>query len=195
MRQKKKTGGAGSSARGSASSLSGSAYKVSVCAVLTALALIFSYVEALIPFSFGVPGIKLGLSNLVVLIALYGIGASYAFGVNLARILLSGLLFGGVSAMIYSLAGGILSFAVMYALKKTRLFSPVGVSMAGGVMHNVGQLTAAALIVETSQIYLYLPALLISGMITGVLLGIAAVWILGRLTRTSFFRGIGTGRR
>ncbi len=195
MRQKKKTGGAGSSARGSASSLSGSAYKVSVCAVLTALALIFSYVEALIPFSFGVPGIKLGLSNLVVLIALYGIGASYAFGVNLARILLSGLLFGGVSAMIYSLAGGILSFAVMYALKKTRLFSPVGVSMAGGVMHNVGQLTAAALIVETSQIYLYLPALLISGMITGVLLGIASVWILRRLTRTSFFRGIGTGRR
>ena len=176
-------------------SLAGKAYGISLCAVLTALALIFSYIEALIPFQFGIPGIKLGLSNLVVLIALYGIGASYAFGINVSRILLSGLLFGGVSAMIYSLAGGLLSFAVMYGLKKTRLFSPVGVSMAGGVMHNVGQLTVAALIVETSQIYLYLPALLISGMITGILLGIASAWILGRLERTSFFRGSGTGRR
>lgn len=175
-------------------SLAGKAYGISLCAVLTALALIFSYIEALIPFQFGIPGIKLGLSNLVVLVALYGIGASYAFGVNMARILLSALLFSGVSAMIYSLAGGLLSFAVMYALKKTGLFSPAGVSMAGGVMHNAGQLTAAALIVETAQIYLYLPALLISGMVTGILLGIASVWILGRLEKTSLLRS-GAGPR
>ena len=107
-------------------------YRVALSSVMTTLALIFSYVEALIPFNFGIPGIKLGLSNLVILIALYRLGAGYAFTINMIRILLSGLLFGGVSAMLYSLAGGLLSFAVMFLLIKTKLFSPVGVSMAGG---------------------------------------------------------------
>lgn len=157
------------------------AYKISVCAVLTALAMIFSYIEAILPFNFGIPGIKLGLSNLVVLVALYGMGAGYAFGVNITRILLSGLLFGGVSAMMYSLAGGLLSFVVMLLLKKTGLFSPIGVSMAGGVMHNAGQLTVAALIIENVKIYFYMPVLLISGTVTGVLLGIGAVLILTKL--------------
>ena len=166
-----------------ASAVQRKAYKISVCAVLTALALIFSYVEALFPFQFGIPGMKLGLSNLVVLVALYGIGASYALSVNLARILLSGLLFGGVSAMMYSLAGGMFSFITMLLLKKTRIFSPLGVSMAGGVTHNIGQLTVAALVVENSKIYLFLPALLISGTVTGVLLGFGAVLILNRLKR------------
>ncbi len=163
------------------SSVQGKAYKISVCAVLTALAMIFSYVEAILPFNFGIPGVKLGLSNLVVLITLYTIGPSYAFAVNLTRILLSGLLFGGVSAMMYSLAGGMLSFFVMVLLSKTKLFSPVGISMAGGVMHNVGQLTVAALIIENAKIYFYLPVLLISGMVTGILLGIGAFLILDRL--------------
>lgn len=161
--------------------LQGKAYKISVSAVLTALAMIFSYVEALFPFNFGIPGIKLGLSNLAVLVALYGLGPWYAFAVNLTRILLSGFLFGGVSAMMYSLAGGMLSFAVMCLLKKTGLFSPLGVSMAGGVAHNAGQLTVAALIIENSKIYLYMPALLISGTVTGILLGIGTVLILRRL--------------
>ena len=143
--------------------------------------MIFSYVEAILPFHFGIPGIKLGLSNLVVLVTIYSIGPSYAFAVNLTRILLSGLLFGGVSAMMNSLAGGMLSFAVMVLLKKTKLFSPIGISMAGGVTHNVGQLTVAALMIESVKIYLYLPALLISGMATGILLGIGTVLILDRL--------------
>lgn len=169
------------------SSVQSKAYKISVCAVLTALAMIFSYVEAILPFNFGIPGIKLGLSNLVVLITLYSIGASYAFAVNLTRILLSGLLFGGVSAMMYSLAGGMLSFAVMVLLRKTKLFSPIGISMAGGVMHNVGQLTVAALIIENAKIYFYLPVLLISGTVTGILLGVGAVLILDRLGLKSEF--------
>ena len=138
--------------------------------------MIFSYVEAILPFNFGIPGIKLGLSNLVVLITLYSIGASYAFAVNLTRILLSGLLFGGM-----------LSFAVMVLLRKTKLFSPIGVSMAGGVMHNVGQLTVAALIIENAKIYFYLPVLLISGTVTGILLGVGAVLILDRLGLKSEF--------
>lgn len=157
------------------------AYKAALCSVLISLALIFSYIEMLIPFNFGVPGIKLGLSNLIIVIVIYRLGAGFALSVNLMRIFLSGLLFGGISPMIYSLAGGLASFAVMFILFKIDLFSPVGVSMAGGVMHNAGQLTVAALIVETSKIYLYMPVLLISGMTTGILLGIISALLLKRL--------------
>ena len=161
-------------------SKSSSAERVAVSAVLVALALIFSYIEALIPFNFGVPGIKLGLSNLIVLVALYRLGTGYALTINMVRILLSGLLFGGVSGMLYSLAGGITSFIVMLILKKTGLFSPVGISLAGGVMHNVGQLCIAALVTQTVKIFLYMPVLLVSGMITGAFLGAAAVLIIRR---------------
>ena len=157
------------------------AYRVALSAVFAALAMIFSYVEAVLPFNFGIPGVKLGLSNLVVLTALYSIGAGYAFAVNITRIILSGFLFGGVSAMLYSLAGGLLSFAVMYLLKKTDIFSPIGVSTAGGVSNNLGQLTVAALVTETPKIYLYLPVLMISGTVTGVLLGTAGALILRRM--------------
>ncbi len=157
-----------------------SAERVAVSAVLVALALIFSYIEVLIPFNFGIPGIKLGLSNLIIVVALYRLGMGYALIINMVRILLAGLLFGGVSGMIYSFAGGITSFLVMLILKKTNLFSPVGISLAGGVMHNVGQLCIAALVTETVKIFLYMPVLLISGMITGCLLGVAAVLILNR---------------
>lgn len=186
----KMRGGNSSSGSGFASSKlrgnsvrSGMGYRVALSSVMTTLALIFSYVEALIPFNFGIPGVKLGLSNLVILVALYKLSAGYAFVINMVRILLSGLLFGGVSAMLYSLAGGLLSFAVMYILMKTGLFSPVGVSMAGGVMHNVGQVTVAALVVETGKIYLYLPVLSVTGLITGTILGFAAALILVRLKR------------
>ncbi len=157
------------------------AYRTAVSSVLTALTLILSYVEMLIPFNFGVPGIKLGLSNLVVLTALYSLGTGYAFTINMVRIVLSGLLFTGMSAMLYSLSGGILSFIIMLLLKKTGLFSPVGVSMAGGVSHNAGQLITAALVTETAKIFLYFPVLLTAGMITGVLLGITGAMVLRRL--------------
>ena len=164
-----------------ANSRNGFGYRVALSSAMTTLALIFSYVEALIPFNFGIPGIKLGLSNLVILIALYRLGAGYAFTINMIRILLSGSLFGGVSAMLYSMAGGLLSFVVMLILIKTKIFSPAGVSMAGGVMHNVGQVTVAALVVETGKIYLYLPVLSVTGLITGTVLGFAAALILKRL--------------
>ncbi len=157
------------------------AYRVAVSSVLTALAMIFSYIEAILPFNFGIPGIKLGLSNLVVLTALYTLGAGYAFAVNLTRIVLSGLLFSGVSAMLYSLAGGMFSFLVMLLLARSDWFSPAGVSMAGGVAHNLGQITLAALVTSTAKIYLYLPVLMISGTVTGLVLGIAASLILERM--------------
>lgn len=156
---------------------------VAISSVLVALTLIFSYVEMLIPFNFGVPGIKLGLSNLVVLVALYALGPGYAFTINMVRILLSGLLFSGLSAMLYSLSGGLLSFLVMLILWKSRLFSPVGVSLGGGVFHNVGQLIVAALVTETMKIFLYLPVLAAAGTVTGTLLGFAAALILRRMGR------------
>lgn len=146
--------------------------KLALTAILIALALIFSYIEILIPFNFGVPGIKLGLANLVVIVALYTIGYSCAFTVNCLRILLAAFLFGNFSMAIYSLAGALLSFAVMCLLKWTKQFSIVGVSMAGGVFHNIGQVVVAAMVVENLKLLVYLPVLLIAGIITGTLIGI-----------------------
>lgn len=155
--------------------------KLSASAALTALALIFSYIELLIPISFGIPGIKLGLANVVALVALYTLGASYSLSINVLRVLLSGLLFGNVFAIVYSLAGALLSFLVMLLLKKTDRFSIVGVSMAGGVFHNLGQITVAALVVENSKLFYYFPALLFAGMATGILIGIVGFSVCKRL--------------
>ena len=153
-----------------------------MCAVLTALALIFSYVEVLLPLSAALPGIKLGLANIVILVALYTLGTGPALAVNVLRIFLSGLLFGNLFAIAYGLAGGLFSFLVMALLKKTGRFSITGVSMAGGVAHNAGQLVIAALLVENAGVFLYLPVLLIAGMVSGILMGIVAYLIVKRLS-------------
>lgn len=154
---------------------------LAVSAVLASLGLIFSYIEAIIPFSVGIPGVKLGIANLVVIIALYVLGTSYAFSINIIRILVAGLLFNGVFGALYSLAGACISFIVMLMLKKTKLFSIVGVSMAGGVAHNVGQLLMAATIISNIKIFLYFPVLLFSGMVTGVIIGIISYHILKKV--------------
>ena len=146
-------------------------------AMFTALAVIFSYVELPVP----VPGIKLGLANLVIIIAIYRMGFKYAFTINCVRIVCSGLLFSGVFGMLYSFAGGLLSLTVMYALYRTGRFSIVGVSMAGGVMHNLGQLVTACLIVSTFSLMSYFAVLLFSGLISGILIGILAYHIEKRL--------------
>lgn len=147
---------------------------------LTALALIFSYVEMLIPFSIGVPGIKLGLANTVIVYALYKLGDRYAFFVNICRIILSGLLFGSVFSTLYALSGGLLSFAVMAALKKWGIFSEAGVSMGGGVAHNLGQLLVAMFVVKTPQVMAYFPVLVFAGIAAGILNGIIAKLCLDR---------------
>lgn len=157
------------------------AYKVALSAMMSALALIFSYVEAIIPFSFGIPGIKLGIANLVILASLYVLGGRHTLVINVLRILIAGLLFNGFFGAMYSLAGGILSFFVMLLLKKTGLFSPIGVSMAGGVAHNLGQLLVAAAIVENMKLFFYFPVLLFSGMASGILIGILTHLILRKL--------------
>jgi len=142
--------------------------------MLTALAMIFGYVEALIPFGFGIPGVKLGLANIVIVLALYILPAYQTFIIQMMRIVLVSFLFGNLSMMLYSLAGGMLSLLVMWILKKTNHFSIAGVSIAGGVSHNIGQLIIAVLVVQNLKIALYFPALLIAGLVTGCLIGMLA---------------------
>ena len=146
--------------------------KVAVCGVLVALAMIFSYIEVLIPFNFGVPGMKLGLANLVIVIGFYFLKPQEVLLISLIRIFMMGYMFGNGMSIIYSLAGGGVSFVVMLILKKCVKFSIIGISVAGGVFHNVGQLAAAAAVLNNTAVFYYFPVLLISGVITGFLIGI-----------------------
>lgn len=150
------------------------AKQVAYTAILTALAMIFSYVEVLIPFHFGIPGIKLGLANLVVVMALYILRPMHALSISIARIILVSFLFGSMSSMLYSFAGGIFSFLVMLLLKNCKGFSMMGISIAGGVSHNVAQLLVAAVVVESKSVFYYMPVLLVTGLVTGMLIGIVA---------------------
>lgn len=153
--------------------------------VFVSLAMIVSYVESLIPFYFGIPGIKLGLSNLVIILVLYRMKTADAFLVSIVRVVLSAVLFGNIYSLAYSLAGGILSLMVMTFVKKTDRFSIIGVSIWGGVFHNIGQILMAVLIVSEVAIASYLPVLLIAGTVTGFLIGMTAQMVLRRLRRLS----------
>lgn len=160
--------------------------KVAYFGVFTALALIFSYLETLIPIQFGVPGVKLGLANLIIVIALYRMKLSEAYLLSIVRVLLAGFIFGNYFSIIYSLAGGLLSLTVMALLRKKGGFSVIGVSIAGGVFHNIGQLIVASVIVETFSVMYYVPVLLIAGLVTGLLIGIASDGMLKRLANLEF---------
>lgn len=157
--------------------------RIAYSAMLVALAMIFSYVEILIPFSFGIPGIKLGLANLVVVVGLWIIPPMQVLGILIARIILVAFMFGNMSSLIYSLAGGLLSFCVMLLLKKCKGFSQIGISMAGGVSHNIGQLIVAALVVENLHVFYYAPILLIVGLVTGMLIGVVGQRVCGYLRK------------
>ena len=154
--------------------------------VFVALALIFSYIETLIPFQIGIPGVKLGLANLVIVIALYRMPVGEVYLLSGVRVVLTGFLFGNLMSILYSLAGGILSLTVMWGMKRIRSVSILGVSIAGGVFHNRGQLVAAALMVETYGVFSYLPVLLISGLLTGFVIGLAAGEMLKRIRSLQF---------
>lgn len=154
--------------------------KVAMLGLTVALAMIMSYIEALVPLSFAVPGIKMGLANIVIIFVLYKIGTKEAILVSLIRVILVSLLFSNVMAMAYSIAGAVLSLSVMWLLKKTDRFSFVGVSIAGGIMHNVGQIIMAVILLGTEQIALYLPVLIITGTVTGVVIGIVSGLVINR---------------
>lgn len=150
--------------------------------MMVALAFTLSYLESLIPFNFGIPGVKLGLANLVVVTALYIMTPWQAFAIAVIRIFLAGLTFGNFYSLAYSLCGGLLSFIVMLAVKKTSL-SVIGVSMLGGICHNLGQIIVAAIVMRTARIVYYFPVLLIAGLVTGLLMGIIAKLAIERFTK------------
>ncbi len=160
-----------------------SAKTVALMAMMIALAMIFSYVETMIPINFGIPGLKLGIANLVIVAAIYLFGGKQAFLISIVRIFLSGFMFGNLASIMYSLAGGLLSLAVMLLLKKTDKLSILAVSVMGGICHNIGQLIVAMLVVENLKLIFYVPVLLISGFLTGLLIGIVCRVILPAVKR------------
>lgn len=154
--------------------------------MLVALAIIFSYVEVLIPVNLGIPGIKLGLANLVTVIALYTLRLSDTWMISILRILIVGFMFGSGVSIVYSLAGAFLSLIVMGTMKKFNFFDIMGVSVTGAVFHNIGQITVASIVVKNISIWYYMPALLVSGVITGAIIGIASERIL-KVVKPIFF--------
>lgn len=156
---------------------------VSTYGVLVALAFIFSYIEAMFPIPMPVPGMKLGLANVVVVVSLYTMGYKEAFIISLVRILLVGFTFGNMNMLLYSLVGGGLSFFAMAAMKKLNVLSSVGVSVVGSIFHNIGQIVVAMVLLESSIFLYYIPFLLVSAVVCGVLIGILGRILSERMTK------------
>ncbi len=155
--------------------------RIALYGVLAALAMIMSYIEMQIPAFFAVPGMKLGLTNIVVLVALYKFGDRSALVINVVRIIVVSILFGSVMSFAFSFAGGMLSTIVMIFLKKADKFSTIGVSVAGGLTHNIGQILVAMIILNTQAIAWYLPILWITGIGSGLVIGIIGAIICSKI--------------
>lgn len=155
--------------------------KIAFLGLFVALAFVLSYIEYMLPLNIGIPGAKIGLANLVVMVALYTVGDKNAIALSIIRVVLVGLTFGNISMMMYSLAGAALSLCVMLTAKKLGKLSVTGVSVLGGVFHNIGQIIVAMLVLETQSLLYYLPFLIVIGTITGVLIGFVANLITARV--------------
>lgn len=155
--------------------------KTAVFGMLVGTALALSWLESMIGLTPGIPGIKLGLPNLIVVFCLYRYGERTALGINLLRILLVSFLFSGMYGMLYSLAGALLSFAAMAVAKRRMGLSMIGVSVCGGVFHNIGQLLTAMCIIRSVWAVFYLPWLLLAGCLTGIAIGVLARELCRRL--------------
>lgn len=147
--------------------------KISVVALFSAFAILASYIETFIP-SLGIPGVKFGLANIAVVLALFLLDAESAIIINVVRIVIVGLLFGSLFSISFALAGAFVSITVMIILKRVFKFSIITVSIFGGFFHNVGQLIVAFILVDNYSVFTYLPVLLIAGIITGLIIGILA---------------------
>ena len=158
--------------------------KIALYGILVALALILSYVELQIPAFIAIPGMKLGLTNIVVLVALYMLDLKSAMGINIVRIVVVSILFGNAMSFSFSLVGGMLSTIVMILLHKSKKFKIIGVSAAGGITHNIGQILTAMVLMDTKAIAWYLPILWISGIFSGVVIGIIGGILCERLRIT-----------
>ena len=159
-----------------------SSEKTAYYGIFAGLAIIMGWVEMMIPVPIPVPGVKLGLANVIVVMAMYYFGNKTALGISIIRIIISGLLFSGFSGFLYSMAGAILSFTVMVIAKNILKFNIYSVSILGGICHNIGQIVVASLVVKTN-LSIYMPILIISGIITGALIGIIAKNCLNHIKR------------
>jgi heptaprenyl diphosphate synthase len=155
--------------------------RVAFLGLFTAFAMILSFVESQIPTFVAIPGIKLGLPNIAIIVILYRFGWKEASVISLLRVLLTSLLFGTVLSMLYSIAGAVLSLVVMILLKK--LLSTVTISVLGGVFHNVGQILVAIMVTETQQLIYYLPVLIVSGVISGIAVGMVSAISVKKIER------------
>ena len=157
------------------------ASKLSLLALSVSLAMILSFVESQIPAMVAIPGVKVGLANIVVVFALYKLGWKYAAVISLTRVFLVGLLFGNGISILYSFTGAIVSFAAMLLLKKAKVFSTMVVSVAGGVLHNLGQIAMACVIMGTDVLRYYAPFLILSGTLAGIAIGVLAAIMIRRI--------------
>ncbi|MBQ9662175.1 MAG: Gx transporter family protein [Oscillospiraceae bacterium] len=155
--------------------------KLTVMALTTALAMILSFVESQIPAFVAVPGVKMGLANIAVVFALYKLGWKEAAAISLVRVVLVSMLFGSIASLFYSLAGAVLSLIGMSLLKRSGKFTEIVVSVAGGILHNIGQIAMASIILETDALRYYLPFLLISGTVAGVVIGVVSAVMVKRI--------------
>ena len=160
--------------------------KLTLLAMMITFAIVLSYIESKIPAFVAVPGVKIGLANIVVIFVLYKLGIKEAIVISGVRVFIISMLFGNPVSMIYSIAGAILSLAVMFILKKLTPLKEVAVSVVGGVMHNVGQIAVASVILDTNVVVYYLPFLILSGTIAGIAVGVAAAVLVKRINRFSF---------
>ncbi|MBR6812186.1 MAG: Gx transporter family protein [Oscillospiraceae bacterium] len=157
------------------------ASKLSLAALSVTLAMILSFVESQIPAFVAIPGVKIGLTNIVIIYALYKMGWKYAVVISLVRVLLVGILFGNGVSLIYSFAGAVMSFAIMVLLKNVKVFSTMAVSVAGGVTHNMAQIGIACIIMETNLISYYAPFLVLSGTLAGIAIGVISAIMIKRV--------------
>ena len=148
-------------------------HRISMYAMYTALAFVFSYIESLIPLSIGIPGVKPGFANIVILLVVCSSGhITDAYSIAVIRVVLTGLTYGNLSTMIYALAGTLLATTSRLISKNSGLLSTTGISIIGGIAHNMGQLIAAIIMLSTAGLIYYLPVLVISGLVTGMVTGI-----------------------
>ncbi len=157
------------------------ASKLTLLALSVSLAMILAFVESQIPAFVAIPGVKVGLTNIVVVFALYKLGWKEAACISLIRVFLVGLLFGNGISILYSFVGATVSFAGMLLLKKAKVFSEMAVSVAGGVLHNMGQITMACIIMGTDVLRYYAPFLVLSGTLAGIVIGVLAAIMVKRI--------------
>lgn len=158
-----------------------------MCAALAATGMLVSYLESFIVLPVNIPGIRLGLANIATLMALYMMGPVYALYVLITRVLLSAILFGSATSFIYSLAGAVISYAAMLVIKRYD-FSIYSVSATGAVFHNVSQIFAAYILVENGYVFMYMPALILAGVLAGLLTGYLSVTVLNRLNKSNIVK-------